>query len=149
MAILNKLRAARLDGKAIKCFSHGMYSNVIKYLEKACEIDIEKSRNGIRSYYLGLSYIKLGMTEKAAKSLSIAFGELYERTKEDKSFLDKFRKISTAYVGLLLKNGEKKQASELIEKTDKLLIDSGYELDLENKRTKLIIENSGSGEENL
>jgi tetratricopeptide (TPR) repeat protein len=146
MTMLNKLRAARLDGKAIKCFSLGMYSNVIEYLEKACEIDQEKNRNGIRSYYLGLSYINLGITQKAAKSLSIAYKELYERTKEDRSFLDKFRKISTAYVGLLLKNGEKKLASELIGKTDKLLIDSGYELDFENKQTKRIIENSGSSD---
>jgi len=140
MNIFNKLRAARLDGKAIKCFNIGMHNKVIEYLERASEIDQERSRNEVRNYYLGLSYIKLGISRKASESLSLAYRGFSERAKKDNRFLNKFMHLSKVYVDFLLANGKEKLARNIIEQTDKLLIDKGYELDLRKKQTKIIIE---------
>jgi hypothetical protein len=110
------------------------------YLEKACEIDPERRRNGLRNYYLGLSDIKIG-SQKAFESLSIAYHALHERASEDNVFLKEFIHLSNAYVEFLAGNGEKHLANKIIERTNLLLISKGYEVDHSRKQIRQIVEN--------
>jgi tetratricopeptide (TPR) repeat protein len=142
MRIFNQIRAAFLDGKAIKNFELEKYKSVVSILERVNELDYVKDKNGIRNYYFGLSYFNLGRKKEALNALSDAYEIFIENiTKNRKErYLQIFIHLSKTYIDLLIDNKEMKLANDIIIKTDNILISKGYELDFRNKKTKIIIE---------